>query len=265
VCSSDLLKNSNLNVLAVIPTLYDDPTETIQSLIRQTVPISRVFVGVGSRVLYEKLIAKPLENVTFVFVRPDFATCLGTRIGCAINTALSGIKLQEYDYLLKVDADTILPPNFLARNIETYADITGIFGFTMLFKVPAFIKLLNGKWPEVLGEDTYIIHLYKRHGFSIANYLLSPAITRKSETHSWRYQFNRGLAVHLLGYEPIHALALSLDVSRDGKALFLMLGFMASVIRRSKRYDFADWIFLEQVKELLRVRTLFSRVQMTFF
>ncbi len=256
---------SILKVIAVIPTLKDDPTETIQKLQKQTVSVPQVLVAVGSEQLFQSLTAQRLEGVTVVYVKPDFSKSLGARIGYAVNAALKRITLQDYDYLLKVDADTILPPNFIEANLKNDTDLTGIYGFAMLLRTSTFLKALKGKWPEALGEDTFIVHLYLRNGYSIKEYLLPPSVTREASFHPWRYHFTRGVATYKLGYEPFHAFAFSLDFLKDHNILFIAIGFLVALFRREQRYEFADWIFRAQLRELLNFRRLAAHSQATFF
>lgn len=254
-----------MKILAVIPTLSDDPTETINTLKLQNNPVSKILIGIGSKKLFRKLSSQNFKKTQLIHVEPDFSQNLGARIGKAINEVLKGVALDDYDYLLKIDADTTLPANFIAANIKTNSDLTGIFGFAMLLKTSPFLTLLNGKWPEVLGEDTYIVHSYQRAGYSISNYLLPPTITRKTNFHSWKYYFNRGFAMYKLGYEPLHTIALSSDIREDRNTLFIIPGFISAIVKKELRYEFASWIFKEQLKELINPVKLFAHSRVTFF
>jgi hypothetical protein len=259
-------QNKKPKILAVIPTLNDDPSETIESLHAQDFEISKIIVSVGSKKLFQELISPTSKNVQFKYVQPDFKKSLGERIGRALNTALNEVRLQDYDYLLKLDADTILPPRFVTSNVSLKSDIVGIFGFAMMLKISAFVKVLNGKWPETLGEDTYITHYYQMKGLSCKNYNLPPNLKRKSGVHhDWTYQFIRGIALYKLGYEPIHAFALSLDLRVDRKNLFIICGYAVAFLKRTTRYVFADFIFGKQLKELTSTKMLTNHTRITFF
>jgi len=144
-------------ILAVIPTLDDDPTDTIKSLLRQTVKVSKIIVAVGSSKLYRNLISRYSDNVAeFVYVKPNFSDPLGKRVAVALNRALSKVRLSEYDYLLRVDADTVLPSNFIEENLKVDADYVGKAGYAMLLKMNCFIKFFNGRFFEIGAEDSYI-------------------------------------------------------------------------------------------------------------
>jgi exo-beta-1,3-glucanase (GH17 family) len=67
-------------ILAIIPTLEDDPTDTIRSILYQTVQVSKIVVVVGSWELYKKM--HTADRVTeYVYVRPNFRDPLGEE-GC---------------------------------------------------------------------------------------------------------------------------------------------------------------------------------------
>jgi len=57
-------------ILAVIPTLVDDPADTIKSLLRQTVKVSKILVAVGSWELYKKLTST--DSSVAEYVKPNF-------------------------------------------------------------------------------------------------------------------------------------------------------------------------------------------------
>ncbi|MEM5854602.1 MAG: hypothetical protein QW228_09620 [Candidatus Aenigmatarchaeota archaeon] len=54
-------------ILAVIPTLNDDPTDTIKSLMSQTIKVSKILVAVGSEELYRKLVSTSGKGVVEIF------------------------------------------------------------------------------------------------------------------------------------------------------------------------------------------------------
>jgi hypothetical protein len=251
-------------ILAVIPTLNDDPEDTIESIKAQDVKVSKIFIGVGSRKLFKELISKTSQNVEFVYVKLDFRQSSGARIGHTINTALAGAKLEDYDYLLRVDADTTLPRHFLTANLKVKADMVGRFGFAVLLKTYPFIKLLKGRWPELFGEDTYVVQTYLSNGYRVMNYALSPILKRKSGAfYSWQEQYLRGVSYYKLGYEPLHAFGLSVDVISNRKNLFVFLGYTGSIMRRMKQYEFARSIFKMQIHQLVerrKVALMFAEV-----
>ncbi len=121
-------------ILAVIPTLADDPAETIKSLMEQTVRVSKILVVVGSRELYQRLTQRYAHTAGYVecvYVKPNFQDPLGKRVAAALNHALSRVHLETYDYLLRVDADAILPKRFVEENLKAGADCVGESGYAI--------------------------------------------------------------------------------------------------------------------------------------
>jgi hypothetical protein len=105
-------------ILAVIPTLSDDPADTIKSLLKQTVKVSKILVAVGSWKLFQKLISDGMGTAEYFYVKPNFKEPLGKRIAVALNYLLSQVRIEEFEYLLRVDADTILPNRFIEENLK---------------------------------------------------------------------------------------------------------------------------------------------------
>ncbi len=239
-------------ILAVIPTLADDPTETIESLMRQTVRVSKILVAVGSRALYQKLIQKyahAAEHVEFVYVRPNLRDPLGKRVAAALNRALSGVRLETYDYLLKVDADAVLPESFIEENLKAGAECVGKSGYAMLLKMDCFIKSFGGRFAEVGAEDSYVMLKLLSEGRSVKPWVLPPKLKRRSGArHSWRYFFARGMELYKLGYEPVHVVE---TVRHDIGNLFTVVGYVTALLRRVERYDTAYWVFRAQLKRLV--------------
>lgn len=241
----------------MITTLDDDPTETIESINAQAIKVSKILVAVGSRKLFDELNSKVSKNVEFIFVKADFGKSLGVRLGNAINTALAKVSIQNYDYLLKLDADVILPRQFLPINLEVNADIMGKFGFCMLLKIYPFMKLLKGKWPELATEDTYIVHMYSRYGRIVTDFALSPIVRRKGGArYSWRDQFDMGISMYKLGYEPLHAFVNSIGIRTNPRTIFAAFGYTSALIKRTETYDFAAWIFKKQLERFSNLKKL---------
>jgi len=248
-----------MRILAIVPTLRDDPSETIRSLTEQTDEVSKIVVAVGSKALHEKLAAKKLEHAKCFYVRPDFSKPLGERVATAINKALAEEKLAEYDYVLKVDADVILPPDFIEKNLANLPDFIGSGGSAMLFKTSAFLKAFKGKYPEVFADDTYVASKFLYKGYNVKRWRRQPQF-RKRETqhHSYRHELQRGIEWYKLGYEPLHVLDYPREFIYDQcerkpfiDRIFPVLGYFLAILRRMTRYEFAPWIFHMQVRRLL--------------
>jgi hypothetical protein len=247
-----------MKIIAVIPTLNDDPTETIQSIISQSVGVSKILAVIGSKSLYNKLGTK-LERAEYVYVKPNFSQPLGKRVAAAINTALAKEALEEYDYILKVDAETILPRDFVRENLKNLPDFIGSGGSAMLFKTSAFLKALGGKYPEVFADDTYLASKFLYEGYTVKRWLCSPQFKiREKGHHHYKHGLQRGIEWYKLGYEPVHVLDYPREFVYDIQKrafninrFFPVIGYFLAALRGVDRYEFAPWIFIMQVRRLI--------------
>lgn len=237
-------------ILVLIPTLNDDPLDTLKSLMEQTIKPSRILIAVGSKVLYQKLIMRQnMNSVELHYIKPDTQEPLGVRVAKALNFLLSKISLKDYDYLLRVDADTVLPPRFIEENLKANADCVGKAGYAMLLKMECFLKFFGGRFAEVSAEDSYIGLKLLSMGCNVKPWVLPPKLKRRSGAHhSWRYYFIRGVEMYKLGYEPIHVIDA---LRRDVRNVFALMGYMIAILKREKRYDIASWVFKAQLKRLI--------------
>lgn len=235
-----------LKILAVIPTLNDDPTETIRSLMNQTIKVTKILVVVGSSELLKKM--RSTDNSTeYIYVKPNCREPLGKRVAAALNQALATIYLNDYDYLLRVDADTLLPRYFLEENLKANADCVGKAGYAMLLKTESFIKIFNGRFLEVAAEDSYLLLKLLSVGRVVKPWRLPPILKGKKK-HDWRYYFVKGVEMYKLGYEPFHVLE---TLSHDMRNAFTVLGYFITLLKGARRYEFADWVFATQLHRLL--------------
>ncbi len=125
---------------------------------------------------------------------PDLKEPLGKRVVKALNNVLCRINLKEHDYLLRVDADTILPSRFIEENLKTGAHCVGKAGYAMLLNMSCFIKVFRGRFAEVGAEDSYITLKLLSQGFIVKSWSSQPKLKRKSgKSHTWRCFFVRGL------------------------------------------------------------------------
>ncbi|MEM3828673.1 MAG: hypothetical protein QXP36_05620 [Conexivisphaerales archaeon] len=183
------------------------------------------------------------------YIKPNFQDPLGKRIATALNYALSMVNLNSYDYLLRVDADTVLPKRFIEENLKVNADYVGKAGYAMLLKMGCFLRIFNGRFVETAFEDTHMGLKLLCQGYSVLTWALPPILKRKSGAHhTWRYYFTRGIEMYKLGYEPAHVAEV---VRYDIRNIFTILGYFTAIIKRPKRYDFAGWVFRAQLKRLL--------------
>ncbi|MEM2130552.1 MAG: glycosyltransferase family A protein [Candidatus Bathyarchaeia archaeon] len=251
--------STKVRILALIPTLNDDPTKTVQSILNQSVEVSKIIVVIGGKELYKKLAQNKLERTEYVYVKPDFSQPLGKRVGTAINTALYKVNLNEYDYILKVDSEITLPKDFVEKNIQGMPDFVGSGGAAMLFKTNALLNSLGGKYPEVPADDTYLASKFLYEGYTVKRWRCYPQSKKREKyPHSYKHCLQRGIELYKLGYEPVHVLHYPLEFVHDLTiatfsmySFFPVIGYFIATLRRTNRYEFARWIFLMQVRRII--------------
>lgn len=240
-------------IVAVIPTLRDDPSKTIESILQQTVKVSKIVVVTGSPELSRSLSCQGSDIVEIIYVKPNMDDPLGKRIATALNIALHRVSLEEYDYILRVDADTTLPSYFIEKNLKANADYIGKAGYAMLLKASSFLKVFSGKFAEVGAEDSYVGLKLLYQGYQVKQWLCPPVLMRKSgQHHSYRYYLTRGIEMYRLGYEPIHVLE---TLRRDLRNIFCIFGYALAVLKRVDHYEFAYWVFRTQLRRLVYGKT----------
>jgi len=227
-----------MNIIALIPTLRDNPSRTIESILNQTVKVLKIIVITGSKERYSCSSFKGSGIVEVIYNKPNMDYPLGKRIAIALNVALCQVNLKEYDYILRVDADTLIPNRFIELNLKANADYVGKAGYAMLLKASTFLEVFNGRFAEVGAEDSYIGLKLLKKGYCVIKWVCPSILMRKSgQHHSYRYYINRGKAMYKLGYEPIHVLETSRHNLRN---IFCIFGYISSLLKRIERYEFAS-------------------------
>lgn len=187
----------------------------------------------------------------YIYIKPNFQEPAGVRIAKALNDLLSKESIKKYDYLLRVDADVILPLSFLETNLKLDADYVGRAGYAMLLRVSAFIKFFGGRFPEIPAEDSYVGLKLIACGAGVKPYAIPPILKEKNDVAWWRKLIVRGKEAYKLGYEPLHILWL---VLHDIKKIFILIGYFIALFMRLRRYDIYGFVFRAQLKRLLGVR-----------
>lgn len=224
-------------ILAVIPCRQEDRwklADVVQSIKKQTVAVSRV------EVILEKGVGDTLS----------------ARVSDVLNKGLKNIDLTEYDYLLRVDSDTLLPENFLEENLKVEPDVMG-YGYAMLIKVEPFLKLMNGKFhPE--QDDSYIRFKFFFAGLKSLDYVVPPKLLRDSgKPHGKKYFIDRGVMFYRFGYEPIHVLSkMFIDVHN----FWTGIGYLKAVIKKPKKFEFASNVTHLQLKKLRSLHKLHGTI-----
>ncbi|MEM3365971.1 MAG: glycosyltransferase family A protein [Candidatus Methanomethyliaceae archaeon] len=234
------------NIIAIIPVLDRYPEETINSLNSQTLKPKRIVVAAGTIRVHKECKERGIESV---LVNPNFDEHVGIRMTKAMNAALESlnIRLEEYDYILKVDDDVILPPKFLELCVLEDADCVGGSGCAELFKTETFIELFGGSFPKVVSEDTFREFSVLARNKKFSKWPIKPIPIGLKKRHNWRYYYQIGFDRYKLGYDPIHIM---LHLRHGKMYLFYVIGYLISLLRREERYHFAPKIFRLKLREL---------------
>jgi len=213
-------------VLCFIPTRPSDlHFATIQSILNQTYPVEMIAIFPN----------KGVEGET-----------IAEKVSKVLNTRLPHIKLEHFDYILRVDADTVLPPNFLEENLRDEPDICGGSGRAMLIKTSSFLRVMKGKF-HPKSDDSYTFYKFMKEGCKVVKSKVTPVLLREGGRGLTRY-FYRGKAMYKLGYEPFHVFASCRFRLRYILAIF---GYFYALLRREQKFDVADYVWQKQIRKLL--------------
>lgn len=172
------------------------------------------------------------------------------KVSRVLNEGLQHIKLENFDYILRVDGEVILPSNFLEEALKEEPDLYGGAGYAMLIKVKPFLQIMKGKFhPE--SDDSYTCYKFMRSGCNfIRKYKVRPILLRKpGRHHGIKYYVTRGEIMYKVGYEPLHVLA---SFYWDLWNIFAVFGYFIALLKREKKFDVAKFVWNKQVRRLLR-------------
>jgi hypothetical protein len=229
-------------VLCVVPSLPENlKTETIRSILNQTYPIE-MLVFLPKKVNEPRIIA---------------------RVTKVLNDGLSHLRLENFDYLLRIDGDTVIPRNFLEENIREQADCCGRTGNAMLIKVSTFLRLMGGRL-NPLSDDAYLGLKFMAEGASVISWKVKAS--HQSIVHSGLDDYlYRGKVYYMLGYEPIHFVLVHLIHAQamSLKDVVSVYAYFFAAVRRTKKLDVADYVWRYQVKRLFenfgQIKKMFGR------
>ena len=227
-----------MKILCLVVALPEELNfETLRSVLKQSVPVTEILI-----------LTKRMNAPTFM-----------AKMSTIINSGLEKVKLEEYDYLLRVDADVVLPPNFLEVNLRGFPDVLG-FGYAMLIKVKPFLKLMNGKLHRD-SDDSYLIYNFMSNGLTFMRYQINPIENRAVHNHhGYKYFFNQGMLMYRFGYEPVHILANlqnALFLRNAGLlCFFYLMGYFKALLTNMVKFKFADYVFRKQTRKFQNPRLL---------
>lgn len=225
-----------VNILCLIPSLPQDLNPACpEAISHQTVQISKTVMLLGK-----------LNGGT-----------LSSRVSYTLNKALENVDLTGYDYILRVDGDTILEPTWLETALKSGSDLYGGWGFAMLIRVKPFLRLMGGRF-NVESDDSYLIHKFGVEGCKVR--MTEDLLLRtRSHKHAKNDKMFCGTIYYKLGYEPFHVSAFLITNLLWGSFAdynfrdmwYLWMGYMVSVLKRESKFDFAHKVWHYQIRRLL--------------
>lgn len=180
------------------------------------------------------------------------------RVVKTLNRMLSQVNLGDYDYILRVDGDCIIPRNFVEAALSTDSDLYGSCGCAMLLRVSTFKKYMQ-------GEFQYLDDSYLRARYTMFNLKMSRDIVpyyhkpkkRQSLKQLTAKELYRGRMLYVLGWELVHVTHhVAKDCKREGSLRFAipLLGYVIAWTRRTPKLDVASWVYRYQVGQLVKKR-----------
>lgn len=204
--------------MCLVPALPGEVRlETLHSIFNQSVPVACTIL------LTEKVKAK---------------MSFPAKISLVMNGMLENLRLENFDYLLRVDADTVLPVDFVEGNLRGCA-VVG-YGPAQLIEVASFIKFMGGRFhPE--HDDGYPVFKFLACGLNVKRgYFVEPCIQRVSGRHQGSSWFlSQGELHYKYGYDPVSELAVVVGKWRQYHpyGLFYLVGYFWALVQRKKLFD----------------------------
>jgi len=227
-----------MKILCVILSLPQHlKYETIRSVMNQTIPVDMIV-----------LLTKKSSKLTIAERIPDL-----------LNEGYSHIKLEDFDYILRLDGDTILKETFLERNLEGNPDLRGS-GYAHLIKVEPFLELMNGRY-SYIAEDAYLNAKFKQYGKNVGGLLEEP-FPSGNRPFDAKYFVDRGRIMYLLGWVPLHVVMFMFR--NNGKEwykyIFAVGSYLLSFLVKPPKFDVAEFVWNYQVRSEIRHLTRFFKL-----
>lgn len=174
------------------------------------------------------------------YVFPD--KHVGTRIQKSINKTLTEFDWRSYDYLMRMDSDAHLPPNFIESALNQGGDIIGGGGSGQIFKTEV-LKKMGGRWPESDIEDGHFLWWARMLGFQFKQPLTPITYTWGTE-YTLEQHFNHGVNCYLIGNHPLVFLKQTQGAARknrNAKHLIAPFGYAYAALLRKPKLNVANY------------------------
>jgi hypothetical protein len=200
-----------------------------------------------------------IDKLIFVFNQLRGGTLAG-RVSFALNRALETVNVSDFDYVFRVDSDTVLAPTFLENILRGNPDLAGNGGYAMLIKVKPFLEFMGGRFNSE-SDDSYLIHKFRAEGLKVRQ-ISDSFLDTRTHKHSKKDQMFIGTIYYKSGYEPFHILLFLLRTKKQRQQVhqvnsmwLLVLSYFINVIKREPKFDFAKKIWNYQIGRITHVST----------
>jgi hypothetical protein len=202
-------------IVCLIPALpLDIKMETLRSVVNQSVPVACTIL----------LTQRVIDCLPFP-----------AKISKVLNSMVADLKVENFDYILRLDADTILPIDFVEKHVALDVDVVGGAGYAQLIKVKFFIEHM-GRVFSSLSDDTYTY--FKAYVCGSSSPLIVNVEHRKPGLNHKKlsYQFYTGELDYFVGYDPIHVVSW---VRQKDFSLIRLLGYFYCLFTFKSGFEFA--------------------------
>lgn len=200
-----------------------------------------------------------LRSIALQTVEPDCIILLTKKVkdklpfpakmSVVLNEMLGRLRLECFDYLLRVDADTVLPSNFIEENLKGGFDALGE-GYAQFIRVSKFISVMGGRFHSE-HDDGYVLVKFAQLGLKVSHtsYLVAPILRRVPGVHQGSGWFvAQGELKYRYGWEP-SALLFNLFVNRSRFSVFELVGYLLALVKRERRFDVSAAILDKQLEK----------------
>lgn len=186
-------------------------------------------------------------SLTLVLTETVNAATWPARVSKILNNGLRHVNLDDFDYILRVDCDAWLPPDFVEGNLQGSPDVCGL-GAAMLIKTSSFQNVMGGKF-DPYSDDAAIHFEFQRRRLKATPYRVNPRVLRPpGATHRLSYWVEQGHVYYQLGCEPFHVLAKT----RLGLCHILsVVGYVCAALKRAPQCRCAGYVRFHQLRRLI--------------
>jgi hypothetical protein len=179
-----------MKILCLIPTLpHEVNNKALHSVLNQTVPV---------------------EYILLLTKKVNVDAYLAQRVSSVMNDGLAKFNVDVFDYIWRLDADSVVPPDFLEKHIALDVDVVGGEGYAQLIKVSFFKEKMLGRFNS-FSDDTYTYYKAKACG-SISERVTPVMFKQPGLNHNKiRGRIYAGEIDYMIGDDPISVVVRALS------------------------------------------------------